>query len=111
MVPRVRLVRLVRPGLESPVARLGLGRLGGLGGAGREQRRGPGTAAERPTPPPVAPPPTVSPYPPLPDDEPNGRRSGPSGHSQLGPGQPGYGQPGYGGASPYPVYTPYGPDD
>jgi MinD-like ATPase involved in chromosome partitioning or flagellar assembly len=43
----------------------------------------------------------VSPYPPLPDDEPDGRRPGPSG----------YGQPGYGGASPYPAYTPYGPGD
>jgi MinD-like ATPase involved in chromosome partitioning or flagellar assembly len=43
----------------------------------------------------------VSPYPPLPDDEPDGRRSGSSG----------YGQPGYGGASPYPAYTSYGPDD
>src|ERR1700760_1134412 len=51
--------------------------------------------------------PAVSPYPPLPDDE-------------LGHGGPGLGgsglsggssRPGGFGASPYPTYTPYGPDD
>ena len=46
--------------------------------------------------PPAPPHPGVSPYPPLPSDEFDG-----------GPGS----QPGYGSASPYPAYTPYGPDD
>ncbi|HWG15438.1 MAG TPA: AAA family ATPase [Streptosporangiaceae bacterium] len=42
--------------------------------------------------------PTVSPYPPLPEDEFDG-------------GLAGAGQPGDAGASAYPTYTPYGPDD
>jgi MinD-like ATPase involved in chromosome partitioning or flagellar assembly len=56
---------------------------------------------DEPDEPPTLPPssesrPAVSPYPPLPDDEPAG-------------GQPG--ATGYGGPSPYPSYTPYGPDE
>ncbi len=46
--------------------------------------------------PPAPPHPGVSPYPPLPSDESDGGRGS---------------QPGYGSASPYPTYTPYGPDD
>ena len=46
--------------------------------------------------PPAPPHPGVSPYPPLPSDEFDGGRGD---------------QPGYGSASPYPAYTPYGPDD
>ncbi len=46
--------------------------------------------------PPAPPHPGVSPYPPLPGDEFDGGRGN---------------QPGYGSASPYPAYTPYGPDD
>src|ERR1700760_1782502 len=124
MVPRVQLVRLGRPGLESQVVRLGLGgagRAGGGGGgaaagaggrragAGQGRLRGPGTADERPTRQPVAPPPSVSPYPPLPDDEPNGRRSGPPGPGQLGPGQPRYGPPRHGGPPPRTARTTRSP--
>ncbi|HEX4253959.1 MAG TPA: hypothetical protein VH089_02655, partial [Streptosporangiaceae bacterium] len=48
--------------------------------------------------------PAVSPYPPLPDDELGGP---PQGEPRPGGGS----GPGGFGASPYPTYTPYGPDD
>jgi MinD-like ATPase involved in chromosome partitioning or flagellar assembly len=60
--------------------------------SGAEHLRGAGETAE----PPAPPHPGVSPYPPLPSDEFDGGRGS---------------QPGYGSASPYPTYTPYGPDD
>ncbi|HEY6501610.1 MAG TPA: MinD/ParA family protein [Streptosporangiaceae bacterium] len=48
--------------------------------------------------------PAASPYPPLPDDELGGMPGG-------GPGPAGGPGPGGFGASPYPTFTPYGPDD
>jgi MinD-like ATPase involved in chromosome partitioning or flagellar assembly len=60
--------------------------------SGAEHLRGAAESAE----PPAPPHPGVSPYPPLPSDEFDGGRAS---------------QPGYGSASPYPTYTPYGPDD